>query len=258
MAWLYAPGLEALSSDSGLQSTDIELSVTSRGTVSQRRLSWPGWALRPWIKRLYGTISELSTADAGVELWISSLRAFRANRSRRRADRGARLRMSAGYGLKLRELLGKSGQELCCSKTRQESGRDLESFSETWPGSGLMLSGMSYQLPKRACRTDAREYSSWATITAGEAWRFSLRTEILAKTFWKSRLRHGGKSAGRLGEVLAAEFGYCLTADFGEWLMGFPKFWSDPNVTLRRIDYAAWETRSLQLLRRMRCDICWG
>lgn len=87
MAWLFVPylsapesgGLTLVSSSHCLQ---LELFVTSSGKPSARRLSWRGWAKRPWIALLCGTISNPSMADAGVAKWISSLPASRVSRSR--------------------------------------------------------------------------------------------------------------------------------------------------------------------------------
>jgi hypothetical protein len=66
--------------------------------------------------------------------------------------------------------------------------------------------------------------------------------------WWKRKLVHGKRSA-YLGEAMPAEHGYFLSADFAEWLTALPKNWTDPNVSCRRIDFAAWETLSYQLLR---------
>lgn len=84
MTWLHipsevspsAPGPAASSLGSDLPwAGDTELSATSSGKPTLRRSSWSGWATRPWIRLLSGTISDLSTAALGVARWISSLRA---------------------------------------------------------------------------------------------------------------------------------------------------------------------------------------
>jgi hypothetical protein len=46
-----------------------------------RPLSWPGWKIRSWVKRLSGTTSNPFTVARGAAWWIASLRATRANRS---------------------------------------------------------------------------------------------------------------------------------------------------------------------------------
>jgi len=80
MGWLFVRASVGSSSDSGSPSeTPIEPWVMSSGTPTQRPLLWRGWRTRPWIGLLSGTISAPSTASRGVESWISSLRACRAN-----------------------------------------------------------------------------------------------------------------------------------------------------------------------------------
>lgn len=91
--WLYIPGMpsttslsapeqEVSTSGSGYCSA-IEYApfVTVNGKATRRQLSWHGWKKRPWIRRLYGTISAPSTAARGVESWISYLRDTHASRS---------------------------------------------------------------------------------------------------------------------------------------------------------------------------------
>lgn len=75
----YAPGWEDWNSESSSPCPATELCVTSSGKPMLRPYSWRGWKTRPWIKRLFGTISNPSMAERGVESWISSLRASRAS-----------------------------------------------------------------------------------------------------------------------------------------------------------------------------------
>ena len=81
MAWLYVPGLAASNSDSTLPNPDTALWVGLSGKHVRRPRSWRGWLTRPWVTLLSGTTLPPSTADAGVDAWISSLRASRASRS---------------------------------------------------------------------------------------------------------------------------------------------------------------------------------
>ncbi len=97
MAWLYVPGLEASSLGSRSPSQTIAVSVTSNGKPSPRPPSWPGWKSRPWIRHLSGTTLPPSTAERGVERWISCLLATRANPSRRQAG-GEASRTNGTYG----------------------------------------------------------------------------------------------------------------------------------------------------------------
>ena len=81
MAWLYVPGLAASNSDSTLPNPDTALWVGLSGKHVRRPRSWRGWLTRPWVTLLSGTTLPPSTADAGADAWISSLRASRASRS---------------------------------------------------------------------------------------------------------------------------------------------------------------------------------
>lgn len=79
MAWVYVPALPDLNWESQSLSLPTELSVRWRS----KRLPLRSW-LRVrktalWLDSLFGTISQPSTADAGVESWILSLRACRAS-----------------------------------------------------------------------------------------------------------------------------------------------------------------------------------
>ena len=57
-------------------SPDIVLWAMSNGKPSPQPLSWRGWKMRPWIKRLYGTTLPLSMADRGAAQWILSVLAL--------------------------------------------------------------------------------------------------------------------------------------------------------------------------------------
>lgn len=86
MGWLFVPDLADSSSGSISDcvrsgSDDCDVWVTSNGTPSRRRLSWHGWRIRPWIARLFGTISQRSTADRGAAEWIASLPVSPVSRS---------------------------------------------------------------------------------------------------------------------------------------------------------------------------------
>lgn len=82
MAWLYVPGVECSKQVSALSCpNNIELYVLSNGKPTPRPLSWTGWKKRPWVRRLSGTTLKPSTANRGVESWISSLADTRASHS---------------------------------------------------------------------------------------------------------------------------------------------------------------------------------
>lgn len=146
----------------------------------------------------------------------------------------------------------------------------LTSFSETWPRSGMMRSGIAFQLPPLVLLTDETGSGSWPTPnTVG--WRSDGELGILAKTLetraefvamtdraaqskrerhWPTPTRsmHKGSSAGamtrlsgasRLNDRLdyAVEQGQIKTGRLNPlwvaWLMGFPIEWASfaPTVT---------------------------
>lgn len=142
MAWLYVPGREGSSLDSVSPSPDTELWVTSSGKALQRQLSWRGWKTRPWIRRLFGTISDPSTAARGVESWISSLRVFRVSRSALPAINEAP-KTSVGSGPSSSASFGRFNPGGSFSKTSLDLfGTDSGPSSVDWPKSGTMQSGI--------------------------------------------------------------------------------------------------------------------
>lgn len=119
MTWLYTPYTYApVTEDSSLpcENGEYEPYVTLSGTPTRRPLSWHGWKRRTWIQRLYGTISQPSTADRGVAAWISSLEGSHAPTSRTPANEPAPPD-NIGYGRTSPESSVKHHHEWCSSKT---------------------------------------------------------------------------------------------------------------------------------------------
>lgn len=144
MGWLFAPGLEDLSSDCPSPSPDTVAFATSSGKPTARPLSWRGWKRRPWIALLYGTISRPSMAARGVESWIWSLRASRASRSAP-PERSSEPTTSDGSGRLSSGCLGRFEPDGSFSKTSLGLfGTDSDPSSVDWPRSGTMRSGVCY------------------------------------------------------------------------------------------------------------------
>lgn len=148
--WLYTPFTSApvtadSSSPCDSPESPPELSVTLSGTPTPRPLSWHGWKTRPWIERLFGTISKPSTAEHGAAAWISSLPVSHANRSQPPVS-DAELRTSGGYGLTLHGSSETWDPDMCCWRT-SPSLFDMGSptSSVTLPKSGSMRSGVVSQ-----------------------------------------------------------------------------------------------------------------
>ena len=131
-----------------------------------------------------------------------------------------------------------------------------EEFSETWPTSGTMRSGMCYRRQMSAHRTSEKGSSSWPTPTARDwkqpgkngRWRdgkLQLDTLDRAVQQWPTpsvRDHKGGYIGGRIrdGKIsrdtldVAVQHtdnkektGGQLNPTWVEWLMGFPSGWTD-------------------------------
>lgn len=82
MGWLYVPESVAWRWESASPwETPTAPSVMWRGKPMQPRSWRRAWERHSWLRLLSGTTLSPSTADAGVDAWISSQRATRASRS---------------------------------------------------------------------------------------------------------------------------------------------------------------------------------
>ena len=143
MAWHFVPGLEPWSSASGLPwDGDTAVWVTSNATPTQQPSSWRGWKTRSWIRLLSGTISRPSTAQSGVDAWISSLRVSRASLTRPPA-RDADSRIPAGSGTMLPGSFARYDPSSSSWRTSQACLplADFQQSSVIWPKSGSMRNG---------------------------------------------------------------------------------------------------------------------
>jgi len=169
--WLYVPstgsrsvpGSGGSTSPSDSPSPDIALCVIANSTHSRRPLSWPGWRKRPWIALLSGTTSAPSTADAGVDSWISSTPGFPASRSRQPEGGGAP-RTSGGSGPASRGSFARWARRTCSWRMFQASLAEGGSvpYSGPWPTSGTMLGGRLCSPRTSGPRTGGPGSSSWA------------------------------------------------------------------------------------------------
>ena len=156
MAWLFVPEQADWSSGCGSPSeTDTAVWVTSSAIATQRPRSWRGWRTRPWIRLLSGTTLRHSTAERGVEQWISSLRASRASRSASPANGRVSL-TTAGSGRTLPASFARFDPATSSWRTHPSlSGMDSVISSRTWPRSGSLRNGIAYRRPSSARRTSA-------------------------------------------------------------------------------------------------------
>jgi len=180
MAWLFVPELEDLSLGSESSGPDFEPSVMLSGKATQRPLSWRGWASRPWIKHLSGTISAPSTASRGVIAFLASLGVSRASHSvwpesvEDSQMSGGLATISSGWSMKYEIQPGGSSS---CWKTSQVSlwPEDSTASSEDWrrlSRAGGVQNGCAYPRAPWVPLTDVNASSdfSWPTprtITGG-------------------------------------------------------------------------------------------
>ncbi len=74
---------------------------------------------------------------------------------------------AAGYGQKSPVLLARLDPDFSSWRTSQHSLEGgLTEFSETWPRSGMMQSGIAYQLPTLVSDTFGTEFGLWPTPNA--------------------------------------------------------------------------------------------
>ena len=166
MAWLYVPASVASTSGSSSRSgTPTAPCVTWRGKLIAPK-SWPGaWkrAISTW--RLSGTISAPSMASRGVESWISSLAASRANRGVTRGSVKEQPTIG-GCGTSSPESSGKSYPlSFSWRMFRVSLVGGSNTSSPPFPTSGTMRNGICSARPTWGRRTKEHGYSSWPTCT---------------------------------------------------------------------------------------------
>ena len=125
-------------------------------------------ARREWDSFQSGTTLEPSTAERGVESWISYLRDSRVNPSAlQESKKGATTKGT--FGRKPRESFARLSPDGSSWKTSQVcllAPGTLASFSETWPPWGSMRNGVVYQRRKPAHLTRETGSGLFATPTA--------------------------------------------------------------------------------------------
>ena len=143
--WIYLPSTSSPSapapstpslSASSWQFQALALSVTLSETHSAPGVWFRRWKRDAWLRLLCSRMCEPSTAAAGVDAWIASLRGSRASRSRAPGSgsgattRGTSSRTSSASPMKAKP-------ESSGSKTYQDSSQ-LQLFSTTQSASGTL------------------------------------------------------------------------------------------------------------------------
>lgn len=278
--WLHVP-LRALPSAPALAASnsafispnpDTELCVMSSRKLMRRPLSSPVWKTRPWIQRLSGTMLNPSTAENGVERWISSLPDIPASRSRRLASssakrtRGTSGRISGGSSRK-------SGRATCSSRTSPTTSvsaslKSRESF-DAWATAARRD---CLQRQKSAQARAESACSAWPTPTAsmsdcnpvlfahkgGDVFcrsssRRTQKTLTRAAALWSAEHLDGATFRSTpLGRVISMggersfAWNRVFSPAFGELMMGWPIGWTAIDSSV--MGYHHW-------LQRMRGEL---
>lgn len=113
-------------------------------------------------------------------------------------------------------------------RTRQRClNGDLETFSETWPPSGMTRSGRAYRRQPLGCFTVESDCSLWPTLLAHEG-----------RLGYQKRYAKSGSCSQqslttfiRILEGRESEHGANLNPAWADWYMGFPVGYSDCDAS---------------------------
>ena len=165
MSWRYLPERAAEFWDQNFW--DSRSSATSKSTHTVKKSSKRGSKMGISTTRQSGATLERLTGSLGVESWISSLRASRANPSPWRVN-ASEIGMIETSGPTPLELLGKWDRSSSSWKTSQVSLLTLTSdtFSGPWPRAGMVAGGTAYRLRPLAPITKGTGSGLWPTPKA--------------------------------------------------------------------------------------------
>ena len=243
MSYLFVPGTEESTSDCESRCRLLARSVGWRGKLRPAK-SWSAACRKGgWIQRLFGQMPRPSTADHGVESWIASLRASRANHGASAAD-SADLKTSGTLASTLSAPLVRWDQDSCSWKTSPGLfDRDFPTFSGDWPSSGTMHNGACFPLQESAPLTKDRASSFWPTPQAetggtsnngcpgdgrdeyATKGRPQLHTMLRA---WSPPLRLVQRQTS---PDTPAASGRAENAEFVGWMMGLPEGWTSSECS---------------------------
>ncbi len=187
MGWLYTPDTYQSALVSGESTLDLKQHsefapwVTSKGTLSQRAFSWRGWLNRPWISRLFGTISRPSMAQDGVDVWTSYLRESHVSLFRMPVT-GREQMTQDGFGLTFIELVRTAGRARSLLRTHRDlSKKDFMKFSSILPKWGTMRNGECSTQVTHPRPIEDNAYSFWPT-TANSTYNHGSNRPALAQS----------------------------------------------------------------------------
>lgn len=143
---------------------------------------------------------------------------------------------NVGYGQKSQDLFAIYDPDSSFWKTPQgyflpTEGRPLERYSKTWPQAGMMRSGKCYRLRRLVRRISGIGSGLWPTPMASDVKRLVFSIEQCHRHI-ANQAAKGRRATLSIVEAMAVEFGLRPTAEFGEWLMRFPKGWTDMGLSV--------------------------
>lgn len=162
-----------------------------------------------------GTTSEHSTENHGQEALTSCQADFRAKTSAP-PEKGLELtEAAAGFGRRCGELLAKYDLSLCSWKTPHSLfNEDLHWSSVTLPRSGMMRSGLCWELTPPGFHITAPAFGWWPTPSGVNG----------GKNHVIGRLDEWGGSSNPWRQTPT---GRCSSPEFEETVMGFPTGWTE-------------------------------
>lgn len=158
---------ESAASPSDLNERECEPSRSAKRTPNAEKFS-----ASTGQASLSMTTCEPSPPIGYVQMELLPMSSAEGSPARTSASRGKDLASPArvpAYGESTPELLARFDPDTSSWRTSQHClVEGLESFSETWPRSGMMQSGTAYQLPPLALATEETDFGLWPTPTANE------------------------------------------------------------------------------------------
>ena len=159
---------------------------------------------------------------------ISSVEAFLVNQSPKQdLEETISQVMNDGSGQNFSGSFAYYDHESSSLKTRQVSLFEDSPLSFVdLPKSGMMLSGQLYELQSLDSPIGENDYSLWPTPKASDSLRMRFKPETLSKTYMKS-INNPGEFSPNIGEVIQGEFSCFQNSELTDWIMGFPRSWTD-------------------------------
>lgn len=169
MAWTYLPEAVLDRSHSSTRFQNTEQYAMSNGINTANRSSMQESEMGSFATLQSGTTCKPSTANLGVGKWISSLADSHANLFLLLARTKGQMTREI-CGPILGESLAKYDPDTRSWRTSQISlfTNTLDEFSETWPKSGTIVSGMLYLRPSLVPPTLENASGYWLTPSEGD------------------------------------------------------------------------------------------